>query len=76
MGNTFGNAAGIIAPAVTGYLLDQGHCPKAGANTSDSLEVSSKCQSAWDYVFLVAVAVSCTGMLVYAVVGGWHPFYR
>lgn len=77
MGNMFGNIAGIVAPALTGVLLDQGHCPKASANTTAAPEeVLPSCQAAWDKVFLIAVAVSVAGTLAYIVVGGWHPVYR
>ena len=73
----FGNIAGIVAPALTGVLLDQGHCPKASANTTAAPEeVLPSCQAAWDKVFLIAVAVSVAGTLAYIVVGGWHPVYR
>ena len=49
--NGFGNAAGIVAPLLTGVLLDGGECPRDDAPKQP---ISSSCHRAWLLVFFLA----------------------
>lgn len=80
----FGTVAGLVAPIITGLILDKGGCPKEwdqtatsanGTTTTVAQRMSNDCKSAWDAVFYVTVAISCCGCAMYTVVGGRHPFY-
>eukprot|EP00037_Helgoeca_nana_P032811 m.415463 g.415463 ORF g.415463 m.415463 type:complete len:492 (-) comp29639_c0_seq1:350-1825(-) len=87
MGNLIGNIPGFVSPPLTGWILDQGGCPKAtakvcngtatvGNSTAGPVLISDECERAWGAVFLIAVGVSVLGVISYSVLGGMHPVYR
>jgi hypothetical protein len=63
IGNTFATLPGMIAPALTGYLLKRGGC-------NDSYPESSSCSQAWNLTFSICIGLYLFGITI------WLSFAR
>ena len=59
VGNTLASLPGMIAPVVTGVIVDAYNC------TDDEAD-RVKCEAAYRVIFLLVLAVNCAGALFYA----------
>ena len=70
--NGAGNIAGIVAPLVTGVLLDAGDCPRDDGD-SKAQPVSPPCHRSWLLVFYLAASFFITGLAAFLVFGSSEP---
>ena len=66
-----GNMAGIVAPLVTGWVLESGHCPH---DTKGRLPpITPTCRAAWEMVFLTSAGAFASAALIFTVFGSAEP---
>ena len=68
--NGVGNSAGIVAPLVTGLLLDGGGCPRDDA---DRQPISESCHAAWYEVFYISASTFVFGLGIFLAFGSTEP---
>lgn len=78
--NAFGNVAGIVAPILTGWMLQRGACPldhrtnasstanaeqHAPSHTASSVAISPECTEAWAGVWATSAALLALGATLF-----------
>ena len=69
--NGVGNSAGIVAPLVTGLLLDAGGCPRDDGG--ERQPISEACHTAWLEVFFISASIFVLGLACFLAFGSTEP---
>ena len=72
--NGAGNLIGVVAPAVTGWMLEAGGCSSSN-HSAKAPPNSPQCHEAWNYVFYTAAASSVFAWLVFLLFGTAEPMH-
>jgi len=67
--NGIGNSAGMVAPVLTGVILDHGGCPRANSTELAPPPITPECHRAWTEVFYICAAVWIGGAAVFVIFG-------
>eukprot|EP00054_Salpingoeca_dolichothecata_P018594 m.2055 g.2055 ORF g.2055 m.2055 type:complete len:110 (+) comp2292_c0_seq1:192-521(+) len=73
--NTFGSFAGVIAPLVTGFILDAGGC-SLDSKPDPVAESSPSCKLAWRRTFLISAFVMLFGSICFTILAAMCPRFR
>ena len=73
LGNLFGNVPGIVAPALTGHMLDVAGCPSG--DTSNTT-ITKECLEGWNHCIYLAAAVGAAGGVVFLFGAGFDKRYQ
>ena len=72
-----GNVPGIVAPALTGRMLDQAGCPSGDAsNSSANGTITQECIDGWDKCIFLAAAICAVGGIFFLLVAPYDRRYQ
>jgi MFS family permease len=74
LANVFGNLPGIIAPALTGSMLDHAGCPSGHMRPNTT--ITTGCIAGWDSCIYLAAAIGAISGILFLGMVGFDKRYR
>jgi sugar phosphate permease len=75
LGNLVGNVPGIVAPALTGKMLDNAGCP-SGDGSNSTGTITQECIDGWDRCIYLSAAICAVGGIFFLVVAPYDKRYQ